>query len=89
MIYGGKWGSFAAYWNMFNSIFMIFLESIVLGVIIFKKISQLMKIKPLEPFKTSQTYEVADVYLLLDTREHWNTSLSLYTWNVNSRINGF
>lgn len=29
-----------------------------------------MKIKPLEPFKTSQTYEVADVYLLLDTREH-------------------
>ena len=26
-----------------------------------------MKIKPLEPFRTSQTYKVADVYLLLDT----------------------
>lgn len=29
-----------------------------------------MKIKPLEPFKTSQNNEVADVYLLLDTRDH-------------------
>lgn len=40
MIYGCKWGSFGAYWNMFDSSFMIFLESSVLEAIILKEIPQ-------------------------------------------------